>query len=291
MSSSTGPSNCTTAWPARAQHEPRPARRAAPALAVAVDAPRAGHAQVRVDDALALEAQEQVLAVGVDGLDRAAGQLLRPAVGREARVGRRELVGDAALEHRADPVRGVMDGVALGHRCCPRVRRLRLSRLQRRASGCRVAVVQALRPQYPARARGRRTRRRRAGRCCRSTCQSAVAAQRLHNRRERLILGEPAHAGRHRVGGHETTAQKWQQRERHRQIAGALDASGRHAQRDRLARCAALTAASREEGGGGRRACRSAGVGGARRGRRGVPAHFARRSQHLPRPARGGWSV
>ena len=39
-------------------------------------------------DALALEAQEQVLAVGVDALDRAAGEPLGPAVGREARMGR-----------------------------------------------------------------------------------------------------------------------------------------------------------------------------------------------------------
>ena len=100
-----------------AQHEPRPARRAAPALAIAVDPPRAGHAQMRVDDAVALEAQEQMLAVGVDGLHRAPGQLLRPALGPEARVGRGELVRDPAGEDRADPVRGVMDGVALGHRC------------------------------------------------------------------------------------------------------------------------------------------------------------------------------
>ena len=100
-----------------AQHEPRAARRAPPALAVAVDAPRAGHAQVRVDDAVALEAQEQVLAVGVDGLDRAPGQLLGPAVGPEAGVGRGQLVRDPAVQDRADPVRGVMDRVALGHRC------------------------------------------------------------------------------------------------------------------------------------------------------------------------------
>ena len=57
-----------------------------------------------------------MLAVGVDALDRAAGELLGPAVGPEARVRRRELVGDAALEHRAHPVSGVVDGVSLGHR-------------------------------------------------------------------------------------------------------------------------------------------------------------------------------
>ena len=49
----------------------------------------------------------------------------------------------------------------------------------------------------------------------------------------------------------------------------------------RLRRCAALTAASREGRSGGRSACCSARVGGSRPAGRGVPAHFARVSQHL----------
>ena len=44
-----------------------------------------------------------------------AFEALRPAVAPEARVRRRDLVRDVALEHRADLVRRVVDGVALGH--------------------------------------------------------------------------------------------------------------------------------------------------------------------------------
>ena len=69
-------------------HQPRAPRRAMPARALGVDAPRAGHPQVRVDRQVAGEAQEQVLAVGGDRLDFAARQALRPAVLAEARVRR-----------------------------------------------------------------------------------------------------------------------------------------------------------------------------------------------------------
>ena len=78
-------------------------------------------------DEVALEAQEQVLAVGVDRLDRAAGQPLGPAVQREARVRRAQLVGHAAGQDRPDPVRGVVDRVALGHRVRSRVRAINRS--------------------------------------------------------------------------------------------------------------------------------------------------------------------
>ena len=54
---------------------------------------------------VALEAQEQVLAVGVDRVHRAPGQPLGPAVGAEARVRRADLVRHAALEHGPDPAR------------------------------------------------------------------------------------------------------------------------------------------------------------------------------------------
>ena len=56
----------TTSWSRGADHEPGPVRRAAPALPAPIDAPLAGHAQVRVQRQAALEADEQVLAVGVD---------------------------------------------------------------------------------------------------------------------------------------------------------------------------------------------------------------------------------
>jgi hypothetical protein len=70
-----------------------------------------------VNRQLALEAQEQVLAVRVDGRDGAAGEALGPAGAGEARVRRRDRVGHVTGQHRADPVGGVVDGVTLGHGC------------------------------------------------------------------------------------------------------------------------------------------------------------------------------
>ena len=63
-----------------ADHQPGAAGRAAPALAAAVDAPLPAHPQVRVQGQIALEAQEQVLAVGVHRPHGAARQPLGPAV-------------------------------------------------------------------------------------------------------------------------------------------------------------------------------------------------------------------
>ena len=65
---------------------------------------------------VALEAQEEVLAVGVDGRHRPPGEALGPAIRAQARVWGEDLVGLAALEDRPDPARGVVDRVALGHR-------------------------------------------------------------------------------------------------------------------------------------------------------------------------------
>ena len=100
---------------ARAEHEPGAARRAAPARAVAVDRPRARHAQVRVQHEIAFEAQEQVLAVRVDLRHRAAAQPLGPAVARVARLRREDLVRHGAFQHRPDALRRSQDRVALGH--------------------------------------------------------------------------------------------------------------------------------------------------------------------------------
>ena len=89
ISSSTGPSNCTTLASPRADDQPRAPARARPARRLAPITRHApGHAQVRVDRQAALEAQEQVLAVGVDAAHGAPGQALGPAVAREARVRR-----------------------------------------------------------------------------------------------------------------------------------------------------------------------------------------------------------
>ena len=116
MSSSTGPLNWTTSCSPRrttsqADRGERGQRSPGPQ-----DAPRARHAQVRVDDEPALEAQEQVLADRLDELDAAAGEALGPAVAAEARVRRLDRVGDVAGEHGADAQRRVVERVALRHR-------------------------------------------------------------------------------------------------------------------------------------------------------------------------------
>ena len=70
-----------------------------------------------------VEVEEQVLAVGADLGDRAAGQALGPAVQRVAGVRGADLVGHVALQHRAHPVRRIGDRVALGHRAAASGRR------------------------------------------------------------------------------------------------------------------------------------------------------------------------
>ena len=104
ISSSTGPSNCTTSCSGVRMHEPGAARRAAPAPAAPVDAPRAAHAQVRVERQVAVEAQEQVLAVRVDRCaPRAPAEPLGPAVHcRGAAAASRSTRSRLAHERRAD---------------------------------------------------------------------------------------------------------------------------------------------------------------------------------------------
>ena len=97
--------------PVMAHHEPGGGRRGA----FRPHPPGAGHAQVRVDDQVALEADEEVLAVDVDRAHRAPAQALGPAVAAEARVRRRDLVRHAALQDRPDAACRVVDGVALRH--------------------------------------------------------------------------------------------------------------------------------------------------------------------------------
>ncbi len=98
-----------------AQHEPGAAGRAAPARADRMDRPGAGHAQVGVERQVALEAQEEVLAVRVDAEHAPPCQPLGPAVGGVARVRRADLVRHLALQHRADPSRGAQNRVPFGH--------------------------------------------------------------------------------------------------------------------------------------------------------------------------------
>ena len=85
ISSSTGPLNCDDLALAAADHAARRGarRRRLPRVE---HAPRPGHAQVRVDRQPALEAQEQVLAVGVDRAHGAA-RPGAPASGRAPKRG------------------------------------------------------------------------------------------------------------------------------------------------------------------------------------------------------------
>ena len=100
-----------------ADHQPGPARGAAPALAAAVDAPLPAHAQVGVQRQVAFEADEQVLAVGVD---RRAPPRPASRSGQRSSAWRGWGVSIDTIslpdERRPDPLRGVVDCVALGHR-------------------------------------------------------------------------------------------------------------------------------------------------------------------------------
>ena len=127
----------------RAEHQPRALRRPPPARASAEHAPRAGHPQMRVDDQVALEADEQVLAVGVDRVDprarrggRASGPCRSADAASRSRPGRgRRAPGGSGSRHggscrpRAWP-RPAYGGAACPGRC-PRVRRIPAARADR----------------------------------------------------------------------------------------------------------------------------------------------------------------
>ena len=100
---------------AGAQHEPGPVRRPAPALAAPVDAPAPAQAQVRVERQVAVEADEQVLALRIHGPDAAAAEPLGPAVTAVTRLGSLDLLDLASHERLADAPSGGVDRVALGH--------------------------------------------------------------------------------------------------------------------------------------------------------------------------------
>jgi glycerol-3-phosphate dehydrogenase (NAD(P)+) len=70
---------------------------------------------VRVHGQPAVEAQEQVLAVGVHRADLPTRQSRRPAIETVARLGREDLLRQAPAEHRCDASRRVVDRVALWH--------------------------------------------------------------------------------------------------------------------------------------------------------------------------------
>ena len=117
ISSSTGPSNWTTSCAAAAHHEPGAARRAPPAPA------GVEHAPARRSCAGASGSSGRPRSAGTGAC---RGRRPRAPRGPASRSGQRsrakrgcgvrELVRHVALEHGPDPVRGVVDRVALGHR-------------------------------------------------------------------------------------------------------------------------------------------------------------------------------
>src|SRR6185312_6185327 len=64
---------------------------------------------------ITLEAQEQVLAMGIDRAHRSSLKSLWPALWTMAWVGGEDLLRDASLEDRPDAAGYAVDRVALGH--------------------------------------------------------------------------------------------------------------------------------------------------------------------------------
>jgi Glycerate kinase family len=91
--------------------------RAAPRPATLVHTPGAGHAQVRVQREVALEANQQMLAARPRAANRATRESLGPTVGLMARLRGEDLNRHMARERRIDALSGMVDGVALGHPC------------------------------------------------------------------------------------------------------------------------------------------------------------------------------
>src|SRR6266511_593637 len=101
-----------------------------------------------------------------------------------------------------------------------------------RALMCRIAVEQCLRPevsgQCDAGAPGEGDHRVVSDRGAHQQ-----SPQRLDDRGEGLVFGEPAQPGRHGVGGDEPAAEERQEHQGRGKAARALDALGHHAERDR----------------------------------------------------------
>ena len=74
---------------------------------------QAGHAQVTAQDQPALEAQEEVLPVRVDGLEPPAVEVLCDAGGNGSRMQRLHL--DGLADKHLEVPRGAVQGVTLGH--------------------------------------------------------------------------------------------------------------------------------------------------------------------------------
>ena len=145
------------------EHRPGRGARPAPARPLRVDVPAAAHPQVAVEDEVA-EVEDQVLAVGVDPLQRAAVEAFDP--GRApARIGRRDR-DRLADQGVGEPVLRAQDRVALGHASIITRRGPRLPTPAKRQAPRRLGLGRAHPPPQARSPRPhRRARdRRRAGR-------------------------------------------------------------------------------------------------------------------------------
>src|SRR5437868_6876809 len=82
-----------------------------PARATAVDPPAAAHSEVGVERQVAVEADEQVLAAGVDRSNGTAGEPLGPVIEGVPRLRSLDLADRPAHERLAHSARGVVDRV------------------------------------------------------------------------------------------------------------------------------------------------------------------------------------
>ena len=145
-----------------------------------VHAPHPDHPEMRVQHEVALEAQEQVLAVGVDAARPRARQPVGPAIERMPRLRGQDLVGHPALEHRA----------ACGS---PRRRSCRPQASSGTEGQPPRPLLEARAPPAPARAASRSPTRRRPSRArCRLRRPGAHLLDQRHQRRlEPRIVGRP----------------------------------------------------------------------------------------------------
>ena len=106
-----GPAELHGAGSVGAQRQPGIPRRATPRLALGVDVPYPGHAQVRMEDAAVLEGQEQMLAPRLDRCEHLAVERFREPVRRLVARSQR---GHAMADERRHAQRRKLEGVPLG---------------------------------------------------------------------------------------------------------------------------------------------------------------------------------
>ena len=226
ISSSTGPSNWTTSRAAAAQHEPG-ARGGRAASAARRSSTRHEPVMRRCEWIVRppSKRRKRCLPWASTAVTARPAETLGPAVAPEARVRGLELVRDVPGEHRPDPVGGVVDGVALGHRAVsgrqrqlarPRTEaeldqpllpgradhRLAVDALEREPPDAPAAHGLGERREAPRPGAGRRRRRGPAG-----PCRRARRTERAPRRPARRTRPPVARGGaRPRAAGHFSAA-------------------------------------------------------------------------------------